>query len=577
MNLTPEQLNAAHSEAPVIICNAAAGSGKTRTFVERVNWLLGRGAKASDICAVTFTSAAAKEILGRLDTMWIQQTVTAKICFERPMMDGNIEVKSHGMRLGHCGTLHSLMLHLLRKHSHLIGLPETITVMSEDEADQQLADIAARLRIKASMTSLKAAVEKVLTPTDAIGKEYVAAKEFCRQMKQTGELSYDALLVLGHQLIAKHPETAPFKHLLVDESQDNSTLDWRIYKAMKSETRFYVGDHRQSIYGFRGANVHEFTAQEGENCPLTVNFRSSNHVVMASNRIAAKMEAKSEPSQARPGAPLGLVCVREHQTPDDELNDVASIIHDALRRDLTVAVLLRTNRAADIFRNALATYGLPVAQVKPEGMSEDENTGLAILRAMSAPTNDRLVLKLYNRLKGTEAAAALSRQIDEQMTSAASILCLPEVDKLAIETPDDAVEASVKFCSQINGSVKHASFYIRRLSEQVPLPTTMGDLLLEAQSKPEDAQTPSETLHVGTIHSAKGREWDEVILPACEDETLPGTATGEDLEEMRRLFYVAITRAKLECVITWSATRPDDFKKWVTNCRTLSRFAKEVL
>ena len=548
MNLTQEQLNAAHSTAPVIVCNAAAGSGKTRTFVERINWLLDGRALPQEICAVTFTNAAAKVIQSRSDC-----------------------------KLGHTGTLHSLMLRLLRQHGHLIGLPETITVMSEDDADQQLADIAARLRIKASMASLKAAVEKVLTPTDAIGKEYVAAKEFCRQMKQGGELSYDALLVLGHQLITRHPETAPFKHLLVDECNDNSTLDWQIYKAMQPETRFYVGDHRQSIYGFRGANVREFIEQDGENCPLTVNFRSSVHVIMAANRIAAKMEAESEPSKARPDAPLGLVCVRDHQTPTEELNDVASIIQSALSRDRTVAVLLRTNRAADIFRNALAAYGLPVSQVKPEGMSEDEKTGQAILRAMSAPTNDRLVLNLCSRMNGLGNAAALKRQIDEQMTSAAGILCLPEVDKLAIETPDDAVEAAVKFCEHINGNIKHATFYIRRLAEQVPLPTTVGDLLLEAQSKPEDAQTPSETLHIGTIHSSKGREWDIVILPACEDETLPGTATGDDLEEMRRLFYVAVTRAKLECVITWSANRPDDYKSWVTNNRTLSRFAKEVL
>lgn len=553
MKLTTEQLNAAHSTAPVIICNAAAGSGKTRTFVERINWLLGQKVAPPSICAVTFTNAAAKVI----------------------------QERAHTTSLGHCGTLHSLMLHILRRSGHLIGLPETITVMSEEDADQQLAEVAARLRIKASLKELRAMTQELLArwsgelfnPTPA----RTAAREFIRQMKQTGELSYDALLVLGHQLITKHPETAPFKHILVDECQDSATLDWQIYDAMKPETRFYVGDHRQSIYGFRGANVHEFTQRDGENCPITVNFRSSIHVVMASNRISDKMEAKSEPSKARPDAPLGLVCVRGHQNPTDELNDVASIVQSAITHDLTVAVLLRTNRAAEIFRKGLAAYGLPVAQVKPEGMSEDEKTGLAILRAMSAPTNDRLVLNLYSRLKGQEAATNLKRQIDEQMTSAASLLCLPEVDKVAIETPEDAIATATKFCSQINGSVKHAAFYIGRLAEQVPLPTTMGDLLLEAQSKPEDAQKPDERLEVCTYHKMKGREMDVVILPAFEDEVWPGNKTGDEAEEERRIFYVGLTRAKLNCYITWCKTRPNDFKNWIVENRTASRFLSDLV
>ena len=546
--LTKEQLSAAHSTTPVTVTEASAGSGKTRTLVERINWLLNQQVAPPNICVVTFTSAAAKVI----------------------------QERAHTTQLGYTGTLHALMLRLLRHHGHLISLPAELTVMDETEADTMLLGIAGRLKVKASMKELKKWVTACLETPIGIAKSTpppaIVAAEFVRHQKQTGELSYDSLLVLGLKLIRQHPETAPFRHILCDESQDNATIDWQIYAAMKPETRFYVGDSRQAIYGFRGSDVKGFMALEGDQHPLTVNYRSSLHVIAAANRIAAKMEHKTAPAQAREDAPPGAVTVTGYQTAAEEINAVGGLVMKAIAAQQTVAILLRTNRAADIFRNALAAMGLPVAQVKPVGTAPDEKLGLALLRAMNAPNNDRLLLKWLEERDGKASATKLQKQAEADMTSVATVANMPELADTILGEPDDALTLAAQF-----GAPKAAGFWLHSLAQQVPMPAQLGDLLLEAQRKPEDAVDDTDApVIVSTIHHMKGREVDVVILPAMEDESMPGNKTGDDEQEERRIFYVAVTRAKEACHISHAATRPDDWQKWKTNTRTLSRFAKDL-
>ena len=550
MNLTFQQQQAATSTAPVTICSAAAGAGKSRTLVARINWLLDQGVKPEDIVAVTFTSIGAKVILERCK---------AKIAF--------------------AGTLHALMLRLLRQYGSLIGLPTELTIMDETESEAQLLGIAGKLKVKASMKELKCELQgqfydrEKMSVTPAI----TVARECFRQMKQMGELSYDCLLWMGRRLIEEHPTTAPWKHLLVDEANDSAVIDFKIYAAIKAETKMFCGDSKQRIYSFRSGYCHEFEEMDGTPTPLTVNFRSATMIVSAANRIAAKMAHKTEPSQTRPDAPLGVVTVTQHPDALTEINAVASRIFEAIKADQTVAVLLRTNRAADTFRNALAAMGIPVAQVKPTGCAPDENLGLALLRAMNAPHNDRLLLRLVHELEGSAAAVKLAKRAEGLMTTVAAMLDVKDTSDVVIGDPSDAVVLAHDFCFRTSGTqadVKAAGYYLQRIAEQTPLPATLSDLLITAMARPEET-TEDAPCSVSTYHKVKGLEFDTILMPSLESDEWPGTATGDDEEEIKRLFYVGVTRAKESLHISWSQNRnnlwtrrpetkqPSPFLKWI--------------
>lgn len=586
MNLNPQQLTAAHCAGAIVLVPAAAGSGKTRVLVERIQWLLDQGVSASDICAVTFTSAAAKEIATRVAQTEVRKRIhmTATMSISNYSILEDLKCETHPCRLGHCGTLHALLLKMLRQHADKLGLLNELSVMDEDEADEQLKNIAASFKVKSSLKSLQEAVACVLASgadNDSLSKTGVVAAEFIRQMKQTGEFTYDALLSFGHRLALLHPECFPFKHLLVDEVQDNAVTDWRIYEAMLCETKFYVGDPRQRIFSFRGSSATGFNLLAGRPDthlrPLTLNFRSSQAVVAAGNRL----EGKNLPTEWRPDAPVSVVTLQQFSDAVAEVGFVVSSIA-CLPPEQTAAVLLRTNKAADLFKVALAHYGFEPRRT--EGKSEVELLALAMLRAMVSPHNDRAQLKFVELATDRSTAEALKKYCVETMSSINAVLFhLTDLSRMMLEEPADLDKLVLEYLPRrpdgktvpITRELMEASQYLQKFATQLPLPCTLTDLLLLAQAREPEA--PRGRIHVGTVHSAKGLEWDHVLLPAFEDEAWPGKKIGEEEAEERRLAYVAITRARLTCQMSWCNERPNPFQTWKKETRTPSRFALEAI
>jgi len=587
MNLTSQQLAAAHSSAPRTLCAAAAGSGKTRVLVERAIWLMDQGASADDLCVVTFTNAAAKELQDRLasveESKRAHMTATAEFLppssyqtphgtMVEPGAFHSLTCETHPVRLGHCGTIHALCLKLLRRHGHLVGLPPEVTVMSEEESDAALEALAKSFKVKASMKAIKGFVSMLLEVDNyPVSTGHIVAHEFIRQMLQSGELSYDALLAMGCRLLAMHPEVAPFKHLLVDEYQDSAPADERLYGALAVQTRFYVGDRRQAIYGFRGSSVAGFDRAAMDpgfvQAPVSVNFRSSQAVVAAANRLLPRQDCAT-------GAPEGAVRLTAMPDAASEVSAVACAIA-ALPPEATTAVLLRYNRQVELFRAALLPFGVKL-EARPEKPGDDERLALALLRAMCAPHNDRITLNLVKVAGGN--AAGLMAEAAKKLTSVSSLLNF-DLDCVQLVTePENIRHLAHNFlgggpCNALRGRIdfRMAQDWLKRLAERVPLPCSLPDLLLAAQAR--EPEPPRGRVHLGTVHSAKGLEFDHVFLPAFEDESWPGAKAGAALDEELRLAYVAVTRARLEVHMSWCAERPGDFAAWKLNKRTPSRFA----
>lgn len=583
-NLTQQQLQAAHAPGAVVMCLAAAGSGKTRVLVERAEWLMRDcAAKASDICIVTFTSAAAKELIGRLKDWTTVAVIPHPVMVSRSERTAEMlpagTVFTSGVRFGHCGTLHALLYKLLREHHALAGLPAELTVLGEDEAVERLAELAATLRVKAPMVKLEAEVTRVLE-TGNLGtssKERIFAQEYVRQMRQSGELTFDAILHWGHRLLLEHPEVAPFRHLLWDEAQDGAVTDWRIFDILKCETKFAVGDDRQRIYSFRGASdgfERHISFGVASMFPLDTNFRSSRAVVAAGNAL----QPAHRPALPLLFAPSGSVSVVEYATAAEEVGAVISGVC-TIPPNQTCAVLLRTNAAADRFKTALAPYGV----ARPTGQATaDERLALLMIKAAISPCNDRIQHHYLAAITCKETADKIKQYAQSKMVSISKCINRGDVSNSVMNTGQDvfnALAASHSWTEKqevLATSEMIAAMHIAAgWTSLLPLPCTLGELLLAIESKRE-TEPPKGRLFVGTIHSAKGLEFDHVWLPCCENEVLPGKKTGADLDEERRVLYVAVTRAKLTCTASWCRERPGDFSAWKMEKRTPCRWLADI-
>ena len=547
MSLSVQQMLAVCSRAPITLCNAAAGSGKTRVLVERIRNLIGSGIQPERICAVTFTSVAAKEVQRRL-----------------------------GSHIGHIGTLHSLLLRVLRDHHQQAGLPREVSVLTEEEADAMLLACAGDIKCKASMAELKRCLSAALKKEDdSMAPAKVAAREFLRRMRESGDLSYDALLGFGLKLARSHHDCFPFEHLLVDEFQDSGWEDYEIYKEIRASTKFYVGDRRQAIYGFRGADSAAFddvSAKEGA-CLLSIdtNYRSATSVVAAANRLFPGQIPKD-------GAHEGSVRVVHCASEASEVGMVLSNLA-ALPEDCTAAVLVRTNRSADRWKQALAQF-LPPDQQRPQDHI-GQRLGIALLRAMASPHNDSALLKLVKVLSPTQSKK-LADRAQGLMTSVSLMVGAPDLTEVVVVDTEEAGDLLLKFESGLRRrgvvelpSLRDECDWLRQVAGTLPLPATVTDLLLAAYGQRE-TEPPRGKVFVGTVHSAKGLEFDHVFLPGFEDEVWPGNKDGKELEEERRVAYVAVTRAKLTCTLSCVAERKNEFKTWRMEPRTLSRFGKEM-
>ncbi|MCG8534280.1 MAG: ATP-dependent helicase, partial [Pseudomonadales bacterium] len=292
MNLNPEQQQAAHysGSAKHILVLAGAGTGKTRTIIARILYLIRQGVPAERLLMLTFTRRASKEMLLRLNSEVgkVSEKITA-------------------------GTFHHFCLQVMRRVPKAFNVQDR-TVIDRDDAQSLLQMIRGETLKKGEKRDFpKAAsllnyvsyaknccltLEDYLTQfTDLdentqarcieIGNIYESRKQ------QRHYLDYDDILHLFVKGIEGNPELRKkiaglYQHVLVDEMQDTNPLQWRILNALSSAHLFCVGDDAQSIYAFRGAdfrNVHEFEdrLEDATTLKLQENYRSTQEILDVAN------------------------------------------------------------------------------------------------------------------------------------------------------------------------------------------------------------------------------------------------------------------------------------------------------
>ena len=598
---------AAHVNGPMIVL-AGPGSGKTMVITHRVRHLIRQaGVNPSEILVVTFTRAAADEMRQRFVSLMKGEQLPVSF-----------------------GTFHAIFFTIL-KHScgytadNIVTEEKRRLIVRQIAGDMQLGGE----NLSEMCESILGEISKVKGGLYDIGHYYAlscGAEEFRRVFRAYNKALADERLIDFEDMMSRTFELfrkrrdilaawqKKFRYILVDEFQDISTLQYQLIRmlALPENNLFIVGDDDQSIYGFRGARP-EIMLRFGKDYPdakqvvLGINYRSRKEIVQAAQcliRHNKRRFAKEIRSGRESGEPVAVYVVKNTAEEICRITELIREKHDAGTAYSQMAVLMRTAAQARPFLEQLETAGIPfqmqdgVPNLYRHWISEDIFAYLRIAEGSTARSDFLRIINRPNRYVSRQKLT--SSEVDLRML-AQSLDSQPwireRVERLEADIAllrNMAPYAAVNYIRRgIGYDVFLTEYARRRQLDEEDLVSILDELQEDARafrtigqwfshireyceqqerraSRGRDKEEDAVTL--ATMHHAKGLEYDIVFLPdACERITPHHKAQLEsDIEEERRLFYVAVTRAKEKLYIFSPKERYG--KK-----TDMSRFVKEIM
>ncbi|MEZ0235069.1 MAG: ATP-dependent helicase [Actinomycetota bacterium] len=598
---------AAHGEGPLLIV-AGAGTGKTTTLASRVAWLLAQGVRPERLLLLTFSRRSAREMTSRAERIAGEQDLpgvdASRIWSGTFHAIGNRLLRLHGRALGLDPSFTVLdqadaadVMNLLRDdlgfsaRERRFPRKETLAgIYSRTvNAGERLGDV------------LKRHYPWCLDEADGIREIFAAYTE---RKRSQHTLDYDDLLLFWKALVTSDATRGPlsemFDHVLVDEYQDTNALQADILEGLRphgtARNLTVVGDDAQAIYGFRAAtvrNILEFPSRfpEAAIVRLEQNFRSTPTILDASNAVIALSPQRHEKTlwsaRRSDGAPTLRTCLDEAEQCDAVCESV--LMHREQGMPLKEqAVLFRAAHHSDHLEVELTRRNIPF--VKYGGLKFMEaahvKDTLAILRVLENPHDEvawfrvlqlpegmgpatarRLMEAIGVRTTDDEGASPLARFLDEPVEVPKAALDGVQELRSALRgcadetvlAPGAQIERLREFLAPIFARrYDAAAARLRDLDQLAALAAGyearqrfLAELTLDPPSSTGDLAGPplldEDWLVLSTIHSAKGLEWDVVhVIHAAHGMIPSDMATGDDdeIEEERRLLYVALTRAR---------------------------------
>ncbi|HXT67267.1 MAG TPA: ATP-dependent helicase [Nitrospiraceae bacterium] len=596
--LNSQQLAAVTAgEGPSLVI-AGAGSGKTRTLVYRVAYLIDSGIDPSNILLLTFTRKSAQEMLARVGDL----------------------IGARSQRV--CGgTFHSVANLLLRRYGRSIGVEPGFTILDRGDAEDLIALMRAQLGLnekdkrfprKGTIMEMLSKCENTLRSLDEIildefghfadhiedlgrlQKAYQAAK------RQKQLLDYDDLLVMLRQLllldeVARTTISRQYRYILVDEYQDTNRLQAEVIRQLASTHNnvMVVGDDSQSIYGFRGAtfkNIMEFpTLFSGTTMyKLEENYRSTQPILNLANCIideAAEKYTKRLFTRKIDGPLPALVEAAGENT---QSRFIAQKILELREEGVPlseVAVLFRSSFHSFDLEIELSRKGLPF--IKRGGVKFIETSHvkdlLAHVRVIANPLDTvswHRVLMLVEGVgpKKAQDLLAILVKSDKPVQTLREVTGRSSVGLKSLANTLESLSGAEDL-RPANLVSQAYEYYLPILKEQYDdYPKRIRDLdhlqtiaegypgvdefLADLALEPPDGSAvgvdasdrDDERMVLSTIHSAKGLEWQCVFVIWVVDGRFPSVysfVADDELEEERRLFYVAVTRAKRHLFLTY--------------------------
>jgi len=626
----PQRKAVSHVDGPLLIL-AGAGSGKTRVITRRVAHLIERGVAPWNILAITFTNKAAGEMRHRVEALHAPRGAT--LC-----------------------TFHSLCARLLREFAAEAALDGSYSIYDRDDQLRVTKEAVKNLEIRTDNfpparvhAAISRAKNDMLTPDDLDGhsepgrggfrQRTVAElyREYERILRTNNALDFDDLLLRMVCLMRDHPAVREllgqrYRYVLIDEYQDTNRAQYLLAHgiAMDHGNLCATGDPDQSIYAWRGADIHNILDFE-ENYPEAVvirleeNYRSTRPILQAaSSLISRNAQRKDKALWTRKvgGQDVAVVCC------DDEHAEADEVLRRALRwrqgggRLDEVAVFYRVNSLSRVLEDAFRKAAVPyrVARGVEFYNRKEIKDVLAYLRLLVNPADDLSCERIINRpargigsttlgrLRASAGARGISLReacahpawaelgsaatkrvtaFDELIASLAGRLDRPVAriveDVVAASgleaSLEDAGEESKQARANVNELISTAAEF-----DQDHESATLADFLHEVAlvSDVDRFEGADGAVTLMTLHAAKGLEFPCVFVVGCENGLLPMIRTGGPdshavsdaaIEEERRLAFVGMTRAKEN--LTLSNARHRRLRGVVTSQMT-SPFLHEI-
>ncbi|MEK7635888.1 MAG: UvrD-helicase domain-containing protein [Patescibacteria group bacterium] len=562
-DLNKEQMEAVdYSGGPILIV-AGAGSGKTRVLTSRLMAILRAGAAPDSVIAITFTNKAAEEMRNRItnDLRLMTNNTNFVTSYKSFVISPFI------------GTFHSFGARILKKEARLVGRGANFSIFDEDDVMKVIKNIVKNFNLPAggknlSPVALRREFSRVKNELADIEEENKTTKylykEYESALVENNAFDFDDLIEKPARLFLENKNILEkyqnqFQHILVDEFQDTNIAQYFLIKllAEKHKNLSVVGDDQQSIYKFRGSDYRNFLNFENDWPKIKVvlleqNYRSSGNIIATASALIKNNKFQKRKNLWTENLKGELVKIIECKNEDEEGLWIADKISNNPQQ--LVAVLYRTNAQSRAIESALIDKGIAYrifGGIKFYERKEIKDI-LAGLRWAANP-NDSVSLERLkkNLLKGQfkavyEGLSGLADRLKptemiDFFLEATNYFTQLKKEYLNYEERFENIQELVRFAS----SFDNLSDFLERVS------LFQSTDIINDKSK---VISQKSNVFLMTVHLAKGLEFDAVFIAGCNEGLMPHQMSyyrDEEIEEERRLMYVAMTRAKKELFISF--------------------------
>lgn len=579
-----------HKEGPLIVL-AGAGAGKTRAIVHKIAHLIYNGLKPEEILAVTFTNKAAQEMKERV----------------RSLLGDSAE------RQPFVSTFHSLGVHILRHSGRPLGIPRNFSILDKEDSLDVVKSVMKEIgldpkqfqpaKMQSMISRMKGDLMVCEEFMDVSGGEFFPTtlaniwKKYEEELEKQKALDFDDLVAKTVLLLRNHVDARTYyqdlwKYILIDEYQDTNKSQYEFSKllAQKHKNICIIGDMDQSIYAFRGAdfrNIVNFERDYPEHTCIVFeeNYRSTQTILEAAARVIEKNKMR-KPKQLLSTRYKGEeISLFEAMTEQEEADFVVKKAKELMEQGIEpsqIAVLFRTNFQSRVLEESCLKKRLPyqmlgtqfyhrkeikdiLAYVKGALNPED---AVNIKRIINVPPRGIGKVGILNFFAKKKIPRASEERINEFLKLLESIK-----ERINSSNASEAVKFAIKRSGMeefLNTGSEEDRERLENLKELVTIATRydgynapegiekmLTDAALMADQDTLDKK--KNAVRLMTVHSAKGLEFDYVFIVGMEDGLFPHTGWGDNSadkqEEERRLFYVALTRAKEKLFLSYAATR----------------------
>ncbi len=605
-NLNPKQRAVAETTEGPVLALAGAGTGKTHTVIARIANIIRSGTDPYNILAVTFTNKAAGELKSRLRKN-LPRNIDLKKMIASTFHSLALQIIRRDAELLGYKKYFSIadqseQYGIIRKAAkHVVGC-------SKLRPEEMLSEIS-KLKSK-GLSHQEFALRAIDDWQISLASVY---RKYQDQLRFRNAMDFDDLLVKALELLHQHPEPQEYwqnrcRYIMVDEFQDTSSIQYELIRilAQRWKNICVVGDDDQSIYSWRGAvpeNILTFhhTFHGAKVIYLEENYRSTNAILQTANAVIKNNTNRHEKelwSNLGLGSKVRYIECHDQQ---HEAEFIVKEIKDKITEDnitpSSFAIIVRANALTRTFEGELANARIPYEVIGGQSFFDMKEVRdiLSFLTVIENPDADGALMRIINvpargiGEKSIEKLIAHARQkhrsISSILSEAGNIDGIPAKAALACQELEQMLtkwrnELNTHGVSNIVEMIIKDTDYVEEVEHLYDDPlqrasrleaandvgeslrnssaeSSLGEFLQEAtlswkEKKSEKRDKPEDTVKIITIHSAKGLEYRNVYIARVEDGILPHRSAEEEntIDEERRLFYVGITRARVELTIS---------------------------